>query len=245
FGAPPQPGQDLPAQAMPGHVVGVVLHHRGDHVVAVPDLGEQRVHDRVDGLGGVAVHRDAGPPGRADELGDRVVGRLEQRGHLARGAGLAAVHVLVPGGQGLVQVEQLAWWLGAGRVVGGDPAEPGEREVPPDGRAVERAGGHHWATGWAGRSAEPASSSLSWSLRTFPVEVSGKLPSSSHRAGTLNGASWRRQNSARSASDGGATSGTGRIAAPTTSPQNRSATPTTAASATAGCVSSTASISRG
>ena len=64
---PAEPGQDLPAHRVPGHVVGVVLHHRRDHVVAVAELGQQRVHDRVDGLGRAAVQRDAGPAGRADE----------------------------------------------------------------------------------------------------------------------------------------------------------------------------------
>ena len=53
----------------------------GRHGSACAELSEQRVHDRVDGFGGVPVQRDAGPARGADELRDRVVGLLEQRGH--------------------------------------------------------------------------------------------------------------------------------------------------------------------
>jgi hypothetical protein len=58
---------------VPRDVVGVVLHHRGDHVVPVAELGEQRVHDRVDGLGGIPVERDAGRARRADEPLNRAI----------------------------------------------------------------------------------------------------------------------------------------------------------------------------
>ena len=56
-----EPRQDLAAQAVPRHEVRVVLHHRGHDVVAVAELGEQRVHHRVDRLGRVPVRRDAAP----------------------------------------------------------------------------------------------------------------------------------------------------------------------------------------
>ena len=90
-----EPRQYLPAHRVPGDVVGVVLHQRRHHVVPVTELGEQRVHDCVDGLGGIPVERDAGRAGRPDEPRDRVVGLLEAPGHRGRGTGLSPVDVLV------------------------------------------------------------------------------------------------------------------------------------------------------
>jgi len=134
-----QPGQDLPAHRVPRDVVGVVLHRRRHHVVAVAELGEHRVHDRVERLGGVPVQCDARPPRRADELGDRVVAALEERGHPLRRGGLPAVHVLVPRPERQAELEQFARRLGAGRVVGHDPAVRREGEVLSDGADVEPA----------------------------------------------------------------------------------------------------------
>jgi hypothetical protein len=139
---PPEPRQDLTAHRIPRHVVRVVLHRRGHHVVAVAEFAEQRVHDRVVGLGGIPVQRDAGPVGRADEPCDRVVGLFEQRGHRLRGARLTAVHVVISGRQGPVEREQFVGRLRARCVVRDDPAQPGEREVLANGVHIHRRRGH-------------------------------------------------------------------------------------------------------
>ena len=129
---PAQPGQDLVGQGVPGHVVGVVLHQGGDHVVAVAELGEQRVHDRVDRLGGVLVGRDAPPAGCVDPGRDGVEGLLEGGRDLPRRGRLAPVDALVPRREGAVEVDQLARGLGGGGVVGDHPAGAGEVEVAAD-----------------------------------------------------------------------------------------------------------------
>src|SRR5690349_11646428 len=123
---------------MPGHVVGVVLHQCRHHVVPVTELGEQRVHDRVDGLGGIPVERDAGRAGRPDEPRDRVVRFLEAPGHRGRGTGLAPVDVLVVRPERGVQGQQLTRRLRARRVVQRHPRAPGKQEMPAHGPDVDR-----------------------------------------------------------------------------------------------------------
>ena len=142
FHAPPELRQDVVAHRMPGHEVRVVLHAGGNDVVAIAELGQQRIHHRVDRLGRIPHDHDAVAAGRADEACDVVVGRFEAPGRALRCARLPAVHVLVVRRERAVQVQQLARWLRAGRVVGGDPADFWKQEVPADGVDVQRARHH-------------------------------------------------------------------------------------------------------
>ena len=127
-------GQDLPAQAVPGDVVGIVLQHRRHHVVAVPEFGEQRIHDGVVRLGGVAVGRDRPPARRVQPLRDGVVGGLEPLGRPPRGVRLTAVHVLIERDQIPVQIQQRPGRLRARGVVGDDAPAADEVELFADGR---------------------------------------------------------------------------------------------------------------
>ena len=134
---PAEAGQDLPAQRVPGDVVGVVLHHRGDHVVAVAERGQLRVHHCVDRFGGVAVGDDGAPAGCVDPGGDGVEGLLEQRGHVLGGARLPPVHVLIPRRQGTIELQDLAGRLRARRVIGHDTAGAREVEMLPYPRHIQ------------------------------------------------------------------------------------------------------------
>ncbi len=127
--APAEAGQDVMGQGVPRHVVGVVLHQRRDHVVAVTELGEQRVHDCVDRLRRVAVGGDAAAAGRVDPGRDRVERLLELGRHPLRRCRLTAVDALVPRGESAVEVDELARGLGRGGVVGDHPAGGGKVEV--------------------------------------------------------------------------------------------------------------------
>jgi hypothetical protein len=142
---PPEPRQDLPAQPMPGDIVGVVLHHRRHHVVPVTEPRQQRIHHRVDRLGRIPVQGDALPAGCPDEPGDRVVGLLKQRGHRLRRTRLPPVHILIPRPQRGVQPQQLTRRLRTRRVVRHHPPQPGELEMPADGPDIHRNGIHRFA----------------------------------------------------------------------------------------------------
>jgi len=133
----PEARENLPTQPVPGDVVRVVLHHGGDDVVAVAELGHQHVHDRVVRLGGVPAGDEVLPARGVDEARHRVVGLLEALGHRLRGLRLAAMHVLVLRSEGVEELDELARRLGAGGVVGDDPARPRKREVLSDGVDVE------------------------------------------------------------------------------------------------------------
>src|SRR5215471_8076833 len=144
---PPQPRQDLPAQPVPGDVVGVVLQQRGHHVVPVAELGQQRVHHRVNRLGRIPVQADTRPAGRADQPRNRVVVLLQQPGHRLRRAGLAPVHVLIPRPQRGVQLQQLPRRLRTRRVIRHNPAQLREHKMPTDSPDIQRVSTHRLAPG--------------------------------------------------------------------------------------------------
>src|SRR4051812_42212358 len=61
FDPPAEPRENLATQRMPGHEVRVVLQQCGHDVVAVSEIGEKRIHHRVDRLSRAPVRRYVAP----------------------------------------------------------------------------------------------------------------------------------------------------------------------------------------
>ena len=113
-------------QQLPGHQIAVVLHHRQQHLIALPQVGfAPGAGHQVDRLAGIAGEDDLPGAGGADEGGHLAAGRLEVVGGAGAQLVGAAVHVGVVVAVVLLQrLQHLTRLLAGGGVIQVDQRLP-------------------------------------------------------------------------------------------------------------------------